>query len=276
MSSKPHSDYLEVRTDQSVERRLLGDGEVTLGRASDCIVVLLSDAVSRHHARVFRDGGQRLIEDLGSLNGTLVNGNRITQATVLADGDVIGISDREIVFRSPGNADKPALAVQMDGVCDPTIVSTIDVLPEATRDCELDPQVVLRSVLEVTRQLGQRLELDRLLPRVLETLFDLYPQTDQGVVLLVEPTSGELESRAIKSRSQSELRVSRTVVRQAMERKQAILSSDASADSQFDSSVSLMQMPIRSLMCVPLIGYGDEALGVIELHSSEQGQYTPG
>ena len=62
--------------------------EVTVGRAPGCGVVLDDDTfVSQVHARLFRRGRETYVEDLGSTNGTLVNGQRITEITRLQRGD---------------------------------------------------------------------------------------------------------------------------------------------------------------------------------------------
>ncbi len=67
----------------------LGD-EVTVGRAPGCGVVLDEDTfVSQVHARLFRRGRETYVEDLGSTNGTLVNGEQITEVTRLHRGDQV-------------------------------------------------------------------------------------------------------------------------------------------------------------------------------------------
>lgn len=67
----------------------LGD-EITVGRGGGCGIVLTADQfVSTVHARVFRRGDDVLIEDLGSRNGTFVNGERVTAPTRLRRGDRI-------------------------------------------------------------------------------------------------------------------------------------------------------------------------------------------
>jgi hypothetical protein len=64
------------------------DDEITVGRAAGCGVVLAEDTfVSQVHARVYRRSGDSYVEDLGSTNGTYVNGDRITEATRLRRGD---------------------------------------------------------------------------------------------------------------------------------------------------------------------------------------------
>jgi pSer/pThr/pTyr-binding forkhead associated (FHA) protein len=64
---------------------------LTLGRAQDNDVVLDDPQVSRHHARVLRRGDQIIVEDLGSTNGTLVNGRRITGQHVLQPTETIAV-----------------------------------------------------------------------------------------------------------------------------------------------------------------------------------------
>lgn len=69
---------------------------VPIGRHPDCAVVLDVPSISRRHAEIRRDGGVRLeIDDLGSTNGTFVNGKRIGTATPIFGGDVIHFGDHE-------------------------------------------------------------------------------------------------------------------------------------------------------------------------------------
>lgn len=64
----------------------LGDEPITMGRANDIEVSLEDDYASGHHARLFPQGSRWFLEDLGSTNGTFVNDNRLTRATVLEVG----------------------------------------------------------------------------------------------------------------------------------------------------------------------------------------------
>ena len=71
------------------ERLAVGD-DVTVGRAGGCTLVLAEDSfVSQVHARVFRRDGDTLLEDLGSKNGTYVNGEKVVAPTRLRKGDRI-------------------------------------------------------------------------------------------------------------------------------------------------------------------------------------------
>jgi DNA-binding response OmpR family regulator len=64
---------------------------VTLGRAAECDIVLEGRLISRQHASIRRDGQNYILEDLGSHNGTTVNGRRIGEPWTLHDGDQIDL-----------------------------------------------------------------------------------------------------------------------------------------------------------------------------------------
>jgi hypothetical protein len=77
---------------------LLALGRTSIGRASDNVVHLLDEAVSRHHAEIVPGPHGFLLRDLGSENGIYVNGER-TPEHVLHDGDVIQIGARTLVYK---------------------------------------------------------------------------------------------------------------------------------------------------------------------------------
>jgi DNA-binding winged helix-turn-helix (wHTH) protein len=78
---------------------LLDEGENLLGRALDASARIASATVSRRHARIVLTAGSGTIEDLGSKNGTYLNGRRLTGPALLADGDAIGLGSVRLVFR---------------------------------------------------------------------------------------------------------------------------------------------------------------------------------
>ena len=78
---------------------ILAGGENVIGRSGDAAVRIRSDDVSRHHARVIISPDHARIEDLGSRNGTIVNGQRIDQPRELNDGDEIVIGGAKLVFQ---------------------------------------------------------------------------------------------------------------------------------------------------------------------------------
>jgi DNA-binding winged helix-turn-helix (wHTH) protein len=78
---------------------LLADGENLVGRALDASARVESATVSRWHARVVLAAAGATIEDLGSKNGTFLNGRRLTGPTPLAERDTIGLGELCLVFR---------------------------------------------------------------------------------------------------------------------------------------------------------------------------------
>lgn len=77
----------------------IGDDPVTLGRASDCDVVLADPTVSKHHAELRREGTGVVVVDLGSTNGTKVNGTGVRERSLL-DGDEISIGATVLRFEA--------------------------------------------------------------------------------------------------------------------------------------------------------------------------------
>lgn len=80
-------------------KRPLQEGTLRIGRAPDCELIIDDDAlVSRHHAELRVSGGQAVLRDLGSSNGTRVNDAAISGERPLQDGDRIGIGGQELTF----------------------------------------------------------------------------------------------------------------------------------------------------------------------------------
>jgi DNA-binding winged helix-turn-helix (wHTH) protein len=77
----------------------LTPGENGIGRAADSTLWIDDSAVSRHHARIVIGDSGALLEDLGSKNGTLVRGKRISGTRRLADKDPIQIGPADLIFR---------------------------------------------------------------------------------------------------------------------------------------------------------------------------------
>src|SRR2546423_11397336 len=78
--------------------------EVTLGRSPSCEIPLEDSKVSRRHAKVFVKEGQTRITDLGSRNGTVVNGEKIEGEAILLPGDRVQVGDSTILFEPPAKA----------------------------------------------------------------------------------------------------------------------------------------------------------------------------
>ena len=131
----------------------------------------------------------------------------------------------------------------------------------------------LRGILEIARALGGQLEVDAVLPKLLSTLFNIFPVADQGFVLLKDSDSDKLKVKATQARGGKQadaVAVSMTVVRYVMKTGESVLSENIMDDTRFKSSTSLGRMGVRSMMCVPLLDENEESLGVIQIVSRSE------
>jgi len=77
---------------------ILPGGRVAIGRGKDCELVLITDSASRRHAEVYPEGADFYVRDLGSKNGTFLNGEKLERAHELRPGDRIGVGSCAITF----------------------------------------------------------------------------------------------------------------------------------------------------------------------------------
>lgn len=240
---------------------LLGDS-LLIGRQEDAAIVLESLAVSRHHARILCQDGEYLVEDIGSSNGTFLNGQRILGPTPLTEGDELQIGPYVLNLRSdPPTPPAPPL------LPDPIVRAEVSVAPSSSTLLGQNAAYKLQVVLEIAQHLGHTLEMGPLLGRLLEHLLRLFPQADRGMVLLCE---GErLKVRAQRSRHKSEEHgdypYSRTIVHRALDEGVGLLSVDVNDDPKLPLSATMLSLNLRSFLCVPLLGWENRRLGVIQL-----------
>ena len=125
------------------------DRELTIGRELDCDVVLTSAMVSRHHARVWADGRRFGVQDLGSRNGTSINGRPVLSPVELQDGDRLTLGDVDLQFRLVGDAAVPPAPRQpVAPEPDPFPGPTQPLPPEPAEPSGVGAKKVLLAVLE--------------------------------------------------------------------------------------------------------------------------------
>jgi pSer/pThr/pTyr-binding forkhead associated (FHA) protein len=88
-------------TDPNKKEHRLTSQSATIGRAVECEIVIASKSISREHARLKLNGRRWFIEDLGSTNGTYLNGERVVTEMELRDSDTIAIGDVTFTFHDP-------------------------------------------------------------------------------------------------------------------------------------------------------------------------------
>jgi hypothetical protein len=84
----------------------LAGNQIVIGREEGVDVILQDAESSRRHSRITWQGSQFIIEDMGSTNGTFVNGVQITSPQLLNSGDSIGIGQTALVFQVTGGAQR--------------------------------------------------------------------------------------------------------------------------------------------------------------------------
>ncbi len=158
----------------------------------------------------------------------------------------------------------------------------------ATRDAMLDPRSIathiphpdqdsehvyrrLYAMCQISFATGTYTDLSTVMTTLLDGLFELYPKAERALILLPESDSGELVPVAAKNRRDNSeepgTALSQTIVQTILEKKCAILSSDAQSDPRFKSQDSVVRYAIRCLMCALLL-VGDQCLGLIQLDSA--------
>lgn len=260
---------------------------VILGRHPSCDIVLEIGAVSRQHARIVRTGSGFFLEDLNSRNGTYLNGQRVHGRQPLKDGDQIRICDLVFAFfeAAPSQEGESTQVLGAAWVDDEerfrsgsTIMSRFDVTATGSR-IQVNPEAKLRALIEISQNLGKAISVDEVLDKILTSLFNVFTQADRGFIILVDPQTGKLVPRAVKTRrpeDREQLRISRTIVNSVIASKQAILSADVATDSRFDLSQSIVDFPIHSVMCVPLVSTDGKVLGVIQVDTRQRkARFTP-
>jgi serine phosphatase RsbU (regulator of sigma subunit) len=252
-----------------------GDSLV-VGRAADADLTLADPFLSRRHTRFYRAGSAVYVEDLGSRNGTLLNGQKVSEPAPLAVGDTIKISGSLLTLQ------EEALPVhrvtQVDGFLeDGTIFrNAAEVLDRQGSADAAQGEAGLRRYAdrlkllnEIHQALGQSLSLEGLLGLILERALD-HLRPDRGAILLKE-ADGELRPAAIRSITGdlAEMRFSRSLVREVAEKNMAALVLDTLTDVRFAEAPSILFSGVRSLVAAPLLG-PEGSLGMIVLESRLQ------
>jgi serine phosphatase RsbU (regulator of sigma subunit) len=142
---------------------------------------------------------------------------------------------------------------------------------------EVRPEEKLRGILKINQSLAGLIEVSGIATKILDTLFEIFPQADRGTILMKEDKGGKAVKdqpqrrfvpAAQKHRQEGDdetVRLSRTILERVLNDKTGILSADAANDSRFSASESISSLTIHSMMCVPLLSIEGEPFGIINL-----------
>lgn len=242
------------------------EGEaMTVGRAGTSDVVVDDRFLSRSHVRIFLAQGVPMIEDLGSSNGTRLNGRRIANPSPLREGDTVEISQTRL---DVGSNDERAntlfrsleeLASRSQGV-------------EFSRENRQDLEKLaerLRTVNEVHEALARSVSTEDLLELILDKAFArLEPQ--EGAILLWDGDDCVRVAARSLSGEPSESLCSSTLRHEVAGRGMAALALDVREDHRFSASESMMISGMHSLVAAPFMApHEEKSLGMIALSTRD-------
>ena len=260
----------------------LPGGEVSIGRDPANHLCISDKSLSRRHCLITGMGEQFAVRDLGSRNGTLLNGVPV-EAQPLRHGDQISVGESVIVFLIEADETQlerstvvfadtaelggsPLMLRQEDAVYlqQETEVRGVDTARQA-RD--------LDALLKISTGIGHIRDRESLQWQLLGLIFDVVP-ADRGAVLLTDDAD-EFDSAVAWDRvlgPAHPVRVSRTVVRRVLQDRVGLVVSDVASDKSLRSVQTLKDLQVRSLLCVPLQSR-DSVLGAIYLDSRSSAEH---
>lgn len=252
------------------------DGDsMIIGRASDADLPIPDRFLSRHHARLFVRDNRILIEDLGSRNGTFLNGVQVQQPSPVSSGDRVEICSTSLVINDSAGSPLPPSRPQEDSMSSMTVYRPVSdfLQSRAQADSKDSSEQNLRRYTErlqmlneVHHALGRSMELEELLELILDRIF-AHLGPEEGAIFLRQPDGDMLRAAARSTKgSKEDVFYSRKLVHEVTEKGVAALVLDATVDERFAASESLLAAGVRSLAAAPLLDE-EEALGMIAIGS---------
>jgi phosphoserine phosphatase RsbU/P len=242
-----------------------------IGRGEDCGVRLSDLQVSRHHSRFSLRGGELWVEDLGSHNGTRVNGQAISAPRRLADLDLVEISSHRMSVRDTAASGRSNTtgsglnAVFRDASVliarTPPAVGAPDAEAQLRRYAER-----LRLVNEVHAALAVSPSRDELLALILDRVFRHLRPEQAAVLLLGADGEAVIAASRPLGMPTNQLFTSRSLVREVVDKRLAALVVDAPTDERFAAAQSMLQAGVRSVLAAPLLT-AERTLGLVVLSS---------
>jgi adenylate cyclase len=251
-------------------------GTTTVGRASKSDLCIPEASLSREHARIEIGPDGAFVTDLGSRNGTFVNGLKVGTSR-LKNG--VKLQFGNVVFRFE---DDPPESMTATGTFESSLRELLDQGPEVegtirirAASPEQRAKKKLDILLTVSRILSSPEPIEKLLERVFDLLFQIF-DLDRAALLLADEKSGELQPRLTRAKRGDVGTApiySRQIVENAFASPGGIVSTDATIDPRFKEAGSVRITGIRSSMCVPLPSRA-RTLGVLYVdHLSGSNRY---
>ncbi|GMV91840.1 MAG: hypothetical protein AMXMBFR82_16180 [Candidatus Hydrogenedentota bacterium] len=275
--------FLVCSTGRGEERRVPVGPTLTLGRAVDCGYVIDDAAASRRHVQITSDKGRFLWKDLGSTNGTQMNGLSMLEG-VLKQGDELRIGETVMRFEVEEVADvepKESTTVFKETIVDWQQEGGV----QTPGDREERSERLLRAVYSVMNEIASNFEPCPLVDRILETTMRAI-DAQRGAIVFTDESKSDLQPCPVCRRyhiiqgqkvahvDERDFHISNTVAQRVLTRGESLLFQDSDRDSELNIAQSIMSLKLRSIICVPLRGkFG--IFGILYVDTDQAGhQYS--
>jgi len=252
----------------------LSPGKHTIGRTQDSDFSIWDNTVSRRHAEIEVTGDGCFLCDLGSHNGTQVNGTMITERKALNPNDAIifGSTDFKVVPAEQDESSSTERTTARLSDRDPqksvflSINEALQPLPSRAGD---QPEL-LATLFEMAKMLALHEPKEVMLQRSLGLISGAIP-AERLAILFVSDDQNEVYTAASllpKGRDPGAFNLSRTIINEIMANKNSILISDAEEDPRFASQQSIIMSQMKSAIAVPLFDEG-KVLGILYVDTTD-------
>jgi signal transduction histidine kinase len=254
--------------DQGVRFELPCEGCV-VGREPDCGITLHDSEVSRKHAEFVCEGEVVRLRDLGSSNGTFVNGQSVSYHS-LSSGDQIQIGQTILLFTTK-ITEHEDLAEKIDIVLRTKEREASQIVRALGQEAGAEflrgaPELVnplvararenLQLMYRTALAVSHTLDIDLLLQRLLELIFE-WVQVDRGCIMLMDQKTHRIEPRAHRNREgvrDGKISISKTILDYVLSHTEGVLTSDAREDERWTPGASVVSSGVREAICVPMQG----------------------
>jgi pSer/pThr/pTyr-binding forkhead associated (FHA) protein len=231
----------------------LEDKTTCIGRSHENHIQMKDRFVSRTHLEISKRDSKFFLKDLNSENGTFVDGEPIKPGKEL-----------EVKQGLPISIGMSVLCVG-EG-CTEYILAFLDSLElskelsekvgEAQKDRPMTAKQNMELIYKVSHVLGQTLDINEMLEKILEYIFDLLKRIDRGAIILVNDKTGQTRQVIIRNKEgliDHTMRYSQRVVERVLKTGKALMIPDAQAEDASELAETMELVEIGSVMCVPLI-----------------------
>ncbi len=233
-----------------------------IGRASQNTIQIADPTVSKEHAEILRSGERFTIRDLGSRNGTRVNGVEVREAIPIRDGDVIEIG--KVLARVASHSVEAKTLLNTAGQVSSSLNLRARDILERGAPGGADAGRLVRLLAEAGRMLVLPRPLRETCDEILRVVEQAVPAT-RLVILMVPERGGEPEQVAARLRggsSRQPLAISRSILDTVLHDCASVVMGNAAEDPRFRAQQSIVAQSIHAAMAVPLFD-NERVLGVL-------------